>query len=125
MVEIKSKEKRYIDFMIEHYEGKFPLWLAPEQVRVLQITDAQSEYSTEVAKQLTEAGFRVEEDKHSDKLGAKIRRARTDRVPYFLVLGKEEMENGTVAVQKQNGDKLGAFPIAEFIGQLKEEVKVD
>ena len=117
--------ERFIGIMIEHYEGKFPLWLAPEQVRVLQITDAQSEYSTEVTKQLRAAGFRVEEDKQSDKLGAKIRRARTDRVPYFLVLGKEEMENGTVAVQKQNGDKVGTFSIAEFIEQLKEEAKVD
>ena len=117
--------ERFIGIMIEHYAGKFPLWLAPEQVRVLQITDAQAEYSTEVASKLRLAGFRVEEDKQADKLGAKIRRARTDRVPYFLVLGKEEAENGTVAVQRQNGDKVGTFPLDEFIAQLQEEVKVD
>ena len=117
--------ERFVGILTEHYAGKFPLWLAPEQVRVLQITDAQASYSTEVTAKLRAAGFRAEEDKHSDKLGAKIRRARTDRVPYFLVLGAEEMENGTVAVQRQNGDKVGVFPLDEFIAQLQEEVKVD
>lgn len=115
--------ERFIGILIENYEGKFPFWLAPEQVRVLQVTDDQNEYATDVYKRLFKAGIHATVDSHQEKLGAKIRRARLDRVPYFLVIGAKEVEEGTVALQKQDGSKLGSMKVDELIERFLEEAK--
>lgn len=113
--------ERFIGIMIEHYEGKFPFWLAPEQVRVLQVTDEQNEYVCSVNKQLFDAGIRCSVDMHQEKLGAKIRRARLDRVPYFLVIGAKEVETQTVSLQKQDGSKVGTLSLEELLSKLLKE----
>ncbi|GDY12546.1 threonine--tRNA ligase [Planctomycetota bacterium] len=115
--------ERFIGILIEHFSGKFPLWLAPEQLRVLPITDAHLAYAQQVAAELTKAGLRVTVDANPDKLGAKIRQARTARIPYFAVVGEQEVTAGTVALQNQAGAKLGSLSAAELAGRLLQEVQ--
>lgn len=115
--------ERFIGIMIESMEGKFPLWLSPEQVRILQVTDEQNAYAKEVHAELTRAGFRVTLDAQNEKLGAKIRRARIDRVPRFLVLGAQEVENRTATLQLQDGTKVGTFSMDELLEKLEAESK--
>jgi threonyl-tRNA synthetase len=115
--------ERFIGIMIENVEGKFPLWLAPEQVRVLQVTDAQNEYAKEVNATLLRSGFRSTLDAHQEKLGAKIRRARLDRVSRFLVLGAKEAEDRTATLQLQDGSNVGTFGLDELLERLKSESK--
>ena len=115
--------ERFIGIMIENLEGKFPLWLAPEQVRILQVTDAQNDYAHQVETQLKESGYRVTLDSQSEKLGAKIRRARKDRVPRFLVLGAKEAEERTVTLHSQDGKHLGTFELNSLIKVLEEKNK--
>lgn len=93
--------ERFCGVLIEHFAGNFPLWLAPEQVRLLPITDNQNEYAAGIAKQLKAAGLRVSVDSASDKLGGKIRRAETEKVPYMMVLGAKEAEAGAVAIRSR------------------------
>jgi threonyl-tRNA synthetase len=114
--------ERFIGILIEHFAGKFPLWLAPEQIRLLPITDDQQPYAESVASQLREAGLRVSVDQSADKLGAKIRQARNDRVTYFGVVGAQEVSDETVALQSQNGDKVGTFQVEDLLVRLLEEV---
>ncbi len=115
--------ERFIGIMIENVEGKFPLWLAPEQVRVLQVTDAQNEYAKEVNGLLLKAGLRTSLDAHQEKLGAKIRRARLDRVPRFLVLGAKEAEHRTATLQLQDGSNVGTFSLDDLLERLQAESK--
>ncbi len=115
--------ERFTGLLIEHFEGKFPTWLAPEQVRVLPISDKFLEAAEEVAAKLAEAGARVTVDRSSDKVGAKIRNTRLERVPYMLVLGAKEVEEGTVSVRHRDKDDLGAKPVAEFISELAAEIR--
>ena len=114
--------ERFVGILIEHFAGKFPLWLAPEQIRVLPITDAQIPFALEVKAALVEAGLRASVDETPDKLGAKIRLARNDRVTYFAVVGEAEAANGTVALQNQAGEKLGNLEIEDLVVRLIEEV---
>ncbi len=114
--------ERFIGILIEHFSGKFPLWLAPEQIRVLPITDDHMAYADQVAAALTAAGLRAGVDRKPEKLGAKIREARNDRVPYFAVVGAQEAEQGIVALQNQAGEKLGTVTIAALVQQLIDEV---
>ena len=114
--------ERFIGILIEHYAGKFPLWLSPEQIRVLPITDAQLPYAREVAAGLKAAGLRATVDETPDKLGAKIRLARNDRVTYFAVVGEAEVAAGTIALQNQAGEKLGTPTRAELAERLLAEV---
>ena len=114
--------ERFVGILIEHFAGKFPLWLAPEQIRLLPITDEQIPYAEEVVKQLTDAGIRATLDRTPDKLGAKIRLARNDRVTYFGVIGGQEVTDASVALQAQNGDKIGTFPVDDVIARLLEEI---
>jgi threonyl-tRNA synthetase len=115
--------ERFIGVLIEHYAGKFPLWLAPEQIRVLPITDDQRGYAEEVAAKLIAAGIRASCDPASDKLGAKIRNARNDRVNYFAVVGAQEVDTATVALQKQDGSKLGEKSVEALIADLLAEIR--
>src|SRR5215203_699459 len=106
--------ERFFGVLIEHYAGAFPLWLAPVQVAVLPITDRINEYAETVAKELRAAGFRVEANLRSDKIGAKIRDAQLQKVPYMLVLGDREMEQKAVAVRERTQGDVGVMSIAEF-----------
>ena len=115
--------ERFIGFLIEHYAGNFPLWIAPLQVKVLPISDKYLPYANEVNKQLRKAKIRCEVDDRNEKIGKKIRDTELARVPYMLVVGEKEMEAGAAAVRaKFIGDK-GVMPIAEIITMLREEIE--
>lgn len=113
--------ERFFGILTEHYAGAFPLWLAPEQVRVLPITDAQHAYARDIAAQLQARDLRVSVDARSEKIGAKIRDAQLAKVPYMLVVGAREMEAGHVAVRSRAGGDQGAKPVGEVIEMLKQE----
>jgi threonyl-tRNA synthetase len=106
--------ERFFGVLIEHYGGAFPLWLAPVQVMVLPITDRVNEYAEEVARELRDAGIRVESNLRSEKIGAKIRDAQLQKVPFMLVLGDREMEQKQVAVRERAKGDIGAMSLAEF-----------
>ena len=114
--------ERFVGLLIEHFEGKFPTWLAPEQVRVLPISEKYSKEADELAKELAEVGVRVTVDHAGDKIGAKIRLARLDRVPYMLVIGAREAESGTVSVRHRDRDDLGSMPLNEFVSNIQTEI---
>jgi threonyl-tRNA synthetase len=106
--------ERFFGVLIEHYAGAFPLWLAPVQVAILPITDRVNEYAEELTRELRDAGFRVEANLRSEKIGAKIRDAQLQKVPFMLVLGDREMEQKTVAVRERARGDIGVMSIAEF-----------
>ena len=106
--------ERFFGVLIEHYAGAFPMWLAPVQVAVLPITDRINEHAEKVARALRDAGLRVEVNVRNDKIGAKIRDAQMQKVPFMLVLGDREMEDGKVAVRERSKGDLGAMPLDEF-----------
>ena len=106
--------ERFFGVLIEHYAGAFPLWLAPVQVTVLPITDRINEYAEQVADELRRAGFRVESNTRSDKIGAKIRDAQMQKIPYMLVLGDQELENKQVAVRERKQGDIGAMSLNKF-----------
>jgi threonyl-tRNA synthetase len=113
--------ERFFGVLIEHYAGAFPLWLAPVQVVVLPITDRINEYAESIAAELREAGFRVEANLKSDKIGAKIRDAQLQKIPYMLVLGDKELEEQTVAVRERKKGDIGAMSLAEFKEMITEQ----
>lgn len=115
--------ERFTGLLIEHFEGKFPTWLSPEQVRVLPISEKFLEAAEAVTTQLAEAGVRVSLDSSSDKVGAKIRNARMERIPYMLVLGAKEVEEGTVSIRHRDKDDLGAKPLEQFIAEITAEIR--
>ena len=113
--------ERFIGILIEHYEGSFPTWLAPLQVVVLNITDKQSAYCTDVAKSLQNNGFRCEVDLRNEKIGFKIREHTIQRVPYLLVAGDKEVEAGTISVRDRTGKDRGVMPIDAVIELLSKD----
>ncbi|MCC6451246.1 MAG: threonine--tRNA ligase [Acidobacteria bacterium] len=113
--------ERFFGVLIEHYAGAFPLWLAPVQVAVLPITDRINEYAAEIAEALRSAGFRVDLNSRSDKIGAKIRDAQLQKVPYMLILGDKELEDKKVAVRDRKEGDLGAVSLDEFLAKLIQE----
>ena len=115
--------ERFIGILIEHYAGEFPPWLAPTQAVVLNITDSQADYTLEVVNSLKQKGFRVESDLRNEKVGFKIREHTIQKVPYLLVVGDREVENGQVSVRARNGDDLGAMSIDDFAALLVENVE--
>ncbi|MGB1685961.1 MAG: threonine--tRNA ligase, partial [Pseudomonadales bacterium] len=115
--------ERFIGILIEQYAGDFPAWLAPTQAVVMNITDSQSDYTLNVVNSLNSKGFRVESDLRNEKVGFKIREHTLQKVPYLLVVGDREVENGQVAVRARNGDDLGAMTIDEFGRLLAENVE--
>ena len=114
--------ERMIGILVEHYEGKFPLWLAPVQAKVLSITESQADYAQEVVKQLQAAGVRASADIRGDKIGSKIRDATLERVPYMLIVGGREAEAGQVAARRQSGEDLGPMGLDGFIERAKAEI---
>ncbi|MCB0327385.1 MAG: threonine--tRNA ligase [Bdellovibrionales bacterium] len=116
--------ERFFGILVEHYEGAFPLWLSPVQMKVLPITDAQLDYAKEVQGQLIEQGFRVELDDRSEKLGYKVREAQLEKIPYVLVIGAQEQEAQELAIRKRGGEKLPNMKLGAFIEQALSEVKL-
>ncbi|WP_376693477.1 threonine--tRNA ligase [Wenzhouxiangella sp. EGI_FJ10409] len=114
--------ERFIGVLIEHYAGDLPLWLAPVQAVVMNITDAQADYVQEVTKILNQQGFRVESDLRNEKIGYKIRGRTLEKIPYLLVVGDREVDNRQVAVRLRDGTDLGAMPIDDLINRLSTEV---
>ena len=115
--------ERFIGVLIEHYAGEFPPWLAPVQAVVINITDRQAEYCDQVVNSLKQKGFRVDSDLRNEKVGFKIREHTIQKVPYLLVVGDREIENGEVAVRARNGDDLGSMPIEAFSDLLAKNVE--
>ncbi len=115
--------ERFTGLLIEHFEGKFPTWLAPEQVRVIPISEKTLDAAESTAAQLADAGVRVTIDRSNDKIGAKIRLARLDRVPYMLVLGAREVEDGSVSVRHRDNEDLTTKSLPDFIAAIKEEIR--
>jgi threonyl-tRNA synthetase len=116
--------ERFIGILIEHYAGALPLWLSPLQLVVMNITDRQAEYVEKVALMLKKHGFRAEMDLRNEKIGFKIREHTLSRVPYLLVVGDREMENGTVAVRSRSGEDLGSMTLEELLERVGKEVAV-
>ncbi|REL29429.1 threonine--tRNA ligase [Thalassotalea euphylliae] len=114
--------ERFIGILIEEYSGKFPTWLSPIQATVMNITDKQGEYCENVVKKLKESGFRAKVDLRNEKIGFKIREHTLKRVPYLLVVGDKEMENGEIAVRTRGGEDLGKMSVDDFIAKLTQEV---
>lgn len=115
--------ERTLALIIEKFAGAMPMWLAPEQVRVLPISDRQLDYAKSVAEKLTYYGFRVTVDDRSEKIGYKIRQSQMEKIPYMLVIGDKELESGTVAVrERKNGADLGVMSLDGFIARCKEDV---
>ena len=114
--------ERFIGILIEHFEGKFPLWLAPEQVVVMNITDKQADYVNLVTNSLKNAGIRAISDLRNEKIGFKIRNHTLQRVPYLLVIGDREVETNTVAVRTRSGDDLGSLSVTDLLDRLSTEV---
>lgn len=115
--------ERFIGILTEHYAGAFPTWMAPVQVKILPISEKHVEYAKELAKQMHRDYVRVEVDDRSEKIGYKIRQAQMAKVPYMLVVGDKEVEEGTVNVRKHGGDELGSVPFEEFFNAIKIEIK--
>ncbi len=114
--------ERFIGILIEHHAGAFPLWLAPVQAVVMNITDRQAAFCEEVVKSLQDKGFRVDSDLRNEKIGFKIREHTLQRTPYLLVVGDREMEGRSVAVRTRGGEDLGSMPLDELIQRLATEV---
>ena len=117
-----STMERMMAFLIEHYAGNFPLWLAPVQVKVVTVTDQQLDYARRVSAELTAAGWRVELDERNEKLGYKIREAQLAKIPYAVVIGDKEVEAQTVAPRRRGGENVAPLSVSDFIQRLKFEV---
>lgn len=115
--------ERFIGILIEHYAGKFPLWLAPVQVKILPISDRFASYGMEVMKELKKNGIRCELDTRTEKIGYKIREAQLDKVPYMIIVGQKEMENGEISVRKRDEGDLGSMEMRQFCAILENQRK--
>ena len=115
--------ERFIGILIEHFAGAFPMWLAPEQVRVMPITDRQADAAKALAQRLTDAGMRVQTDLRSEKIGYKIREAQLQKIPYMLILGDKEAAADTVSVRSRRDGDLGAMSADEFLQKALKEIK--
>jgi threonyl-tRNA synthetase len=118
---IVGSMERFLGILIEHFAGAFPLWLAPEQVVVMNISEHQADYAKAVAARLRAAGFRAVEDLRNEKISYKIREHSLQKLPYQLVVGDKEKQAGTVAVRTRGGEDLGAMALDAFAARLRSE----
>ncbi|HHW56025.1 MAG: threonine--tRNA ligase [bacterium] len=116
--------ERFIGILIEHYAGAFPTWLAPVQVKILPITDRHLDYCRQLAEEYKEHGIRVEVDERNEKVGYKIREAQLNKIPYMLIVGDKEVEEGTVSVRARSQGDIGAMAADRFLELIKEEIEV-
>ena len=114
--------ERFIGILIEHFAGSFPVWMAPNQVRVMPITDKQQAYAKEVNDKLFELGYRTQLDDRNEKIGKKIREAQVQKVPFMLIVGEKEAESCTVAVRQRHGGDLGAMTLDDFIARMQKDI---
>lgn len=114
--------ERFIGILIEHYAGKFPVWLSPVQVKILPITDRQGEYAKRLYEEMKAQGIRAEVDTRNEKIGYKIREAQMERVPYMLVVGEKEAQDHLVAVRRRDKGDVGAVAVGEFIETIRREI---
>ena len=119
---IMGSIERFLSILIEHYAGKFPVWLAPIQMVVIPIADRHLKYAHAVAKRLSDGDMRVEVDDQTESMQLKIRNAQLMQVPYMLVVGDREETSQAVSVRLRSGEDLKAMPIVDFIARVKEEV---
>jgi threonyl-tRNA synthetase len=114
--------ERFLGVLIEHYAGAFPLWLAPTQATIIPIADRHIEYAQAIRSQLQQQGFRADVDDRGERMNQKIRQAQLLKIPYMLVVGDREQEQGAVAVRQREGGDLGAMPLSELLDRLQDEV---
>ena len=114
--------ERFIAILTEHYAGAFPLWLAPVQIKLVPISENQTDYAREVCDRLVSAGFRAEVDDRNEKMGYRIREAQLQKIPYMLVLGDKEKERGVVAVRNRKKGDLGVMSFDDLVAKLQAEV---
>jgi threonyl-tRNA synthetase len=117
-----STHERMIGFLLEHYAGNFPVWLSPDQVRVIPVSEAHNEYAERIARELSEMEVRAEADLGNDRMNAKIRQAQLYKVPYMLVVGEREMSEGTVSLRKRDGSQQNNMPLVEFYALAKDRI---
>ncbi len=115
--------ERFIGVLIEHYAGVFPIWFAPVQARILNITDDQAEYGEEIYAEMRKAGLRIEKDLRNEKLNYKIREAQVAKIPYMLIIGDKEKSDKTVTIRLRNGKNLPPMAVTEFISMVEEEIR--
>jgi len=115
--------ERFMGILIEHYEAKFPLWIAPLQSVILNITDSQADYAIEISKKLSELGFRVKTDLRNEKIGFKIREHTLQRVPYLIIIGEREAHTQTISVRTQSGKDLGSMTVEELCHRMSQQVQ--
>ncbi len=118
---VTGSTERFLGVLIEHFDGNFPLWLAPVQAMIIPIADRHVPYAEEVAAALRTAGFRTKIDSRSERMNANIRDAQLQKIPYMLVLGDREEDAKTAAVRVRGGEDLGSLPIADLIARLEEQ----
>ena len=117
-----STHERMIGFLLEHYAGNFPVWLSPEQARVIPITDGQNEYAQSIVQQLRQEGIRVHADISAQRMNAKIRQAQLMKVPYMIVIGENEMNAGQVSLRVRDGSQQNNIPLGEFVARAKDRI---
>ncbi|WP_447512618.1 His/Gly/Thr/Pro-type tRNA ligase C-terminal domain-containing protein, partial [Clostridioides difficile] len=115
--------ERFIGILIEHYAGKFPVWLSPTQVKILPISDKFMDYANEVKKELFDKGIRVELDDRAEKIGFKIREAQLEKVPYMLIVGEKEVADNNVSVRSRDKGEIGSIKLDEFIASISKEIE--
>jgi len=118
-----STHERMIGFLLEHYAGNFPVWLSPDQVRIIPITDAHNDYAMRLANQMKDKDIRAEADLSNDRMNAKIRQAQLFKVPYMLVVGDRETADGTVSLRKRDGARQDGMPVNDFIRLVKDRIE--
>jgi threonyl-tRNA synthetase len=115
--------ERMIGFLIEHYAGSFPVWLAPQQVKIIPITSSHNEYAVNLEQRFKAEGIRASADLANERMNAKIRNAQLLKTPYMLVVGDQEVANDTVALRKRDGSRQDAVPVAEFLAGIKARIQ--
>ena len=115
--------ERFIGILTEHFAGAFPLWLSPVQVKILPISENEVEYANEIKDRLKKSGYRIEVDSSNEKIGYKIRSAQLEKVPYMIVLGKNEVENNNISIRSRNGEKMDSITVDNFIAIINNEIE--
>jgi threonyl-tRNA synthetase len=120
---VTGSTERFLAVVIEHFAGAFPVWLAPVQAMLIPIADRHLEYANQLAEALRQAGLRVEVDDRGERMNAKIRDAQNQKIPYLLVTGDREMEQGTVSVRLRTEENLGAMSLQAFIKRAQQDIR--
>ena len=111
-----------IGFLLEHFAGNFPVWLSPDQVRVIPISEAHNDYAVNLAKMLKNEGLRADTDLGDDRMNAKVRNAQLMKIPYMLIVGDNEVSSNTVSLRKRDGSKQDGMKTGEFVGFVKNKI---